>query len=305
MIVRHNANDRHARAHVLRAIATASTAAICVSAHVATVWGFTIDDAYIVLRYADRIAAGRGWTMNDGPWTDGITGPLFGVLLAAARAAGVDGLVAAKTMGAIGAAVAAAITVHAMARRTAGLALSLGTAMIVTGASAYCVWAVGGLETGLAALAVVVAIEGAIARPARRTWIVVGALAVPWLRPECVPVLLAVALVLARSRRDIAAWLALTALGSALLLVAARLAVFGHPLPLSARAKPAELLVGLDYVLRALLATTSGVGIVLAIAAAFGRRDDRVRASAFAALVLTVAIAGGDWMPSWRLLVPA
>jgi hypothetical protein len=52
-------------------------------------WGVTYDDGYITYRYADRLAAGRGLTFNDGERVLGTSAPGYAVLLAGlARIAG-------------------------------------------------------------------------------------------------------------------------------------------------------------------------------------------------------------------------
>ncbi|MBZ0115678.1 MAG: hypothetical protein K8H88_01695, partial [Sandaracinaceae bacterium] len=54
----------------------AALAALGVVIVAALAWPFTIDDAFVTARYAERLARGQGYTMNDGPPTDGVTGPL-------------------------------------------------------------------------------------------------------------------------------------------------------------------------------------------------------------------------------------
>ena len=51
-------------------------------------WGFTYDDGYITYRYADRLAAGRGLTWNDGAAVLGTSAPGYAVVLAAAAKLG-------------------------------------------------------------------------------------------------------------------------------------------------------------------------------------------------------------------------
>ncbi len=65
-------------------------AALAVLVVGAAAWPYTVDDAYIVARYASRIASGDGYTMNDGHATDGVTGPLGLVPGVIASAAGLD-----------------------------------------------------------------------------------------------------------------------------------------------------------------------------------------------------------------------
>src|ERR1044071_1486389 len=63
------------------------------------VWPFAIDDAFIVARYATRIARGASFTFNDGPPTDGVTGPLWLLPLVVGARCGADPLWVAKLVG--------------------------------------------------------------------------------------------------------------------------------------------------------------------------------------------------------------
>jgi hypothetical protein len=84
-----------------------------------------------------------------------------------------------------------------------------------------------------------------------------------------------------------------------------RVLLFGHLLPLAAQAKPAELSAGLAYVARAALVTTGVAGLALAaLAARQGRRGDRWACAILASYLASVAVAGGDWMPGFRLVAP-
>src|SRR5690348_1608071 len=58
----------------------------------------TIEDAYITLRYADNIAAGRGFVYNPGEQVLGTTTPLFTLILALAGRLGVDALTFGKAL---------------------------------------------------------------------------------------------------------------------------------------------------------------------------------------------------------------
>ena len=43
----------------------------------ALAWPYTVDDAFIVARYAHNLAAGLGYAMNAHQPSDGVTGPLW------------------------------------------------------------------------------------------------------------------------------------------------------------------------------------------------------------------------------------
>lgn len=273
-------------------------------------WPFTVDDAFILARYARRIATGAGYTMNDGPPTDGVTGPLgllpalVGELLCGNPVAG------SKVAGILAAALATALVVRHGARDSAARG---GITLVLATAGTLPVWAAGGLETGLATLALTIAglavmVEGELeGHRAAKTGAVLGGavFALAWLRPELALAsgVLLVAL-LARSRFAGGIALALAATGL-LSVLAFRLFLFGSPLPLSAQAKPPDLGHGAHYVFRGLLVALGGGGLAVAwLGAREGQSGERILFGMLAAHLLALVLAGGDWMPGFRLFVP-
>jgi arabinofuranosyltransferase len=66
----------------------------------ATVWRFTVDDAYITLRYSRNVAEGVGPTFNTtGPRAEGYTTFLWMMILSIPHFVGVDAVVVAKLLG--------------------------------------------------------------------------------------------------------------------------------------------------------------------------------------------------------------
>lgn len=244
-------------------------------------WAYTVDDAFLVARYARRLAAGDGWTFVDGPATDGVTGPAWVLPGVVAALVGAPVWLGQKVAGAICALAALAWVVR---RSRAPMAV---TAVLLSQAS-FVAWAVAGLETGAATLAVTIA---AMSRSEHARGAAVAALA--WLRPE----LAAFALVSLVARPSRVAW------GWALLgassVLGFRLLTFGDVVPLAFHAKSGTMADGLSYVGLGVLFTTGIGGVWLA-----ARSRPRGVRVALIAHVLAVAIAGGDWMPGWRLLVP-
>lgn len=59
-----------------------------------------VDDSYIFLRYAENLAAGQGPVFNPGERVEGYTSPLWILILAAARALGMDLVAASQALGA-------------------------------------------------------------------------------------------------------------------------------------------------------------------------------------------------------------
>lgn len=284
----------------------AGLAGSAVGAVGALAWPYAVDDAYVLARYAARIAGGAGYTFIDGPPTDGVTGPL-GLIPAIASAAWLgDPLVGAKVAG-LAAAVGATVWVVLAAGRESrhhgvvtGLLLSLWPLLGI--------WAVAGLETGLATLACTALGWGLVRR---QPWVLgLGIASLAWLRPEASLAAL-LALVVFSSRRGLRASLPAWGLAgaSAIGVVVFRLATFGALLPMSAAAKPPDLAHGLDYAARALVIVWGVFGLVPVWLAA--RSPDaasvlprRELVLLLLAHVVAVVLAGGDWMPGFRLFVP-
>lgn len=269
-------------------------------------WGFTVDDAYIVARYAQHLVDGQGYVMNSGDTpSDGVTGPLWLIPAVLAQAISLDPVVSAKAVGLSCMVLAVFCTVAAARTRSGGRLGAAVTAWLLALQPTLGSWAVGGLETGAATLAVVALWRTSCGRPRPlAAGCAAGALA--WLRPELAPCAAVLLFWLwGRDRRSGLRALAVAA-GCASALVALRLLAFGHPWPLSLAAKPADLASGASYVLRALLVTTGGLGAALpwlSVTGA-GRASDRVLLAALGAHGLSLCLAGGDWMPGFRLLAP-
>lgn len=269
-------------------------------------WPFTVDDAFIVARYATRLAEGHGYTMNDGPATDGITGPLWIIPGWLARTVGLSPIAAAKLVG-LGCTALAVGLVIAMVRRRAVGSRAVWTAAVFLGCSATLgIWSVAGLETGAAVLAVTLALLASVRRP-QPAGVALGlaAAATAWLRPEAVPgVLVLAGAALRRDRRQGAIAIGL-ALAGLVAVVAFRLVEFGTALPLSASAKPSDLGNGAGYVARGAVVAFGVLGLAPAVVAVRQSFSLRVPAALVVTHVAAVLFAGGDWMPGFRLLAPA
>lgn len=267
-------------------------------------WGFTVDDALVSVRYARHLASGAGYRFDVvGPSTDGVTPlPWAFVLAPFAHGDALTTLLRAKCLGlgawlgaaaAWGAAVARAPgAAWAKSLAFAGLALSVPVA-----AHAVC-----GMETALAmALATLASVA---ARPVAAATL---AGLVASLRPE----MGAWALVLAATRgfeRDAAparrALLVALALGPFAACALARIVVFGRAAPLAVLAKPSTADLGLSYAGAAAIVALAPI----AVAAPFALRRAPMPARALALAGLAhfgaVVVVGGDWMPYARLVAP-
>jgi len=268
-------------------------------------WPFTVDDAFITARYAQRIASGRGFTFNDGVPSDGVTGPLWLLPMLIGAWLQIDLPLMAKLAG-LGCCVCSLLAVVRRARaRALGGATSLGALVLLCSSSALWIWSIAGLETGAACLAATLMLLGATrSHPAPLPVGMAGA-ALTWLRPELAPlVLLSLALLLMRAPR-LARVPAVLVVSSAAVLLLLRLHLFGQPLPLSAYAKPPLLQHGVGYVIDSLCAPAALVMLPALLCGAWrGGREERTLAFALFVHGCAVLLAGGDWMASARLFVP-
>ncbi len=279
--------------------------AIAVACPALWMWGFTVDDALISVRYACHIAAGLGWRFNArGPSTDGVTPLVWPLILAPlARADPMVVLARAKMLGLLvsagaGAALGAGIgRCHAAAWW--GRVLALATVALSIPLAAY---SASGMETGLAtALATFAALM--VRRPLAAACVAGLAAA---LRPEmavwaCVLAIGAALASRARSAR-------LTAAGCLSLIpfascAVARAIAWGRPAPLALMAKPGDVAHGLAYAGAACVVTLTPI----LVAAPFAlRASPRALVIVLAALAHlgAIVLVGGDWMPYSRLMVP-
>lgn len=269
---------------------------------VAGAWGFSVDDALISARVASHLALGQGYRFNaTGPIVDAVTPLGWAFLLApVADAAPWRAVTWASAGGALLWVGAAALLGRRCGESCSGLRL-LSLALILAASLPLGAWAVSGMETGLImALGV-----GALSRG---PWGPLFAGAAAALRPELVPWAATLALGDSIARRENVARRAL-ALGIALLpalgVALVRELAFGHPAPLAVFAKPSDFEHGLRYALGALC--LSGPPWLLFAAAPYRALPREHWAIALALAVHGVVLVGvgGDWMPFWRLAMPA
>jgi hypothetical protein len=271
--------------------ASLATCLLLMGASMGFAWQFTVDDAFIAVRYAERLAGGLGYTFFGADASDGVTGPLWLLPLVAAAALGLPVLTVAKASSALASLVAAGWLVCRARRRALGTASAWWVATLCASSLPLAVWSVAGLETGLATLLVSWLVVATLDDARVQAGLAVALLA--WLRPE----LALFAGVLLSWRRNFA-----LALAGALSVLAFRWLMFGHLLPMTASAKPASLANGMGYLVdvlrepRVLL-----LGLLLPLVRG---RSARVLALALAAHAGAVVLAGGDWMPARRLFVP-
>jgi len=275
-------------------------------------WGFTVDDALISVRYARHLADLGAYRFDArGPATDGVT-PLpwpFVLAVLARNVPAWDVLVRAKALGLAcgalgGAAAGAAIGRGGGSRSTKALALVGLAASLPLAAHT-----VSGMETALATLLVTLGATRSTRLPSAALLGLAASL-----RPELLPFVLVLAALgfrAAPGRRHEDAVAMLLAATPFFVCAAARALVFGSFVPLSVSAKPSDATHGLVCLGAGLVVSVGPLAVLAPVAIVRGlgstSKERRLAAASgiavFVHLVVIVAV-GGDWMPYARLFVP-
>lgn len=268
-------------------------------------WGFTVDDALISVRYAHHLVTGYGWRFDVGAAsTDGVT-PLPWPVILAPLARTTDALailVRAKLLGLASWTLTGALLGYCVGRERGAPAWARGAILVSTALSVpLAAHAVSGMETALATCLATWAAIGS-----RRPFVAAlfAGLAAS-LRPELAPWACSLVIGLSlESETSIGRTLAAAAatLMPFTLCAALRAAFWGSPTPLALLAKPSDLSHGAVYVGAGLVVCV--VPILVIAPSALGAPRARVIVVAAASHLAAVVIVGGDWMPYARLLVP-
>ncbi len=201
-------------------VSAVTCAAVALAALSVLAWyhrAFTVDDAFITLRYSMNLARGDGPTWNPGdPPVEGYTTALWMALMALPHLLGLDALSFAKVTGFVAAlaCVGCAAWLAAGLRRSSSLAsrviAAASAVVLVAGSLSMAVHAISGMETTLFAFLLTAffaaLLEWLRRTPTRRTRLVLGAiaLAAALTRPEgnlVVGVAFGVAFLVERARR--------------------------------------------------------------------------------------------------------
>ena len=294
-----------------------------------SVFCVTQDDPYITFRYAANLLAGHGPVFNVGERVEGFTSPLhlFVSVLLLKVAPGTDILFKAKLFS-LGMGLLVLAQTRVLARR-AGLRErpAVLAQLLVALNLNFAISAVNGLETTLYVFWITAALAAFLHEDRRPGLGSAGLLFLALLtRPDALlpfAALLIVRLAAYRRRHQSVGpavrWAAAFLVPS-LVLVAARMAYYGQPLPNTYYAKQVGLRDGLKngahYLMHPLsqgtLHPAMGHGaallfwglVLLGGWARRGRPATPVLLAAAAAEAFFVLRAGGDWMPGWRFMMP-
>ncbi len=277
-------------------------------------WGFALDDAFIIARYATHLAHGQGYRFNpNGPVTDGVTPLPFAPLASLVAGSTVlETMMRLRILGCAAWVLAASCAGYIVARvcnDRSGRFLSLLLFLAMASPAAH---ASSGMETALTALTATLCValstsQGDAAKASVRQFAFLLPLAaVPTLRPEMAGWAATFAILMGETLgRGLV--LALASLVPFACIAATRATVFGTPAPLSVFAKPGVLTQGLAYAVSATLVLALPLAVAAPKALASGQtpRFARAATAAFVVHTLVVVAVGGDWMPLSRLFVPA
>jgi hypothetical protein len=265
---------------------------------VALFWGFTVDDAWVTARVAWRLASGLGYRFNAaGPPVDAVTplGWVYALVPFAGRSPA-EALQFARYSGAVVWILAAAWFGSSARRAGKNPYYVIG----LFAAAPLGAWSSAGMETGfivaLSTLALGESLGAALATAIAAA-----------LRPELIPFCVILALRWIEPKKS--TWARcyaplLLTLGLPIAVAIIRNEAFGRCLPLSALAKPSDVFHGLRY----------GLGVLLFLGPTWLwlgpgwkalNRKERVIALSVVIHLLAIILVGGDWMPLWRLALPA
>jgi hypothetical protein len=282
-------------------------------------WTVSLDDVFISFRYAENLVHGHGLVYNPQERIEGYSNLLYTLLLAPIAALGAPLLAAAKALNLL--AGLGVLLLHAVWPGASGF-VRRTTVLALAGSAGLALWAAIGLETVvyvflLQAATFLLVRSGITGRGLRAAGLCFGLAAVT--RPEGAVFFVPALLVLRRrgvpGRRALPALLLFAA--PVLLQLAFRLLYYGSPLPQTFYTKvgfdPSMSLHGFRYLFVSfVLSYLTPLGLlVLWPRLRAWARGGPVGETAFLfwgmliAAGLFVVGVGWDWMPGYRLLLPA
>lgn len=291
-------------------------------------WSWIVDDAAITFAYVKHLVEGRGLVLHPGHRPEeAYSNTLWLLLLAGAARLGISIPLAAKCLGLASGAAALGLVVHAEARTDASRSAPAYLAVLL--GAPFVVWSSSGLEHGLQAALIALAVTAPALQRRGAEWTIGAALAaLVLLRPETPLLVAAAAATLGLDAwrdpsrpglRRLAALAPVVALPAVVWvgLTIFRVAYFGDPLPNPYYAKAAGAAsfahavnpfgASWRYVLRYLASSGALAVVPLVLLGRFGRQAHpsvRLAAALVLAQLLFVLYASGDWMMESRFIAP-
>jgi len=222
------------RALLLALVGAAAAAAYTAAADVPA---FVGDDGGITLRYAERLAAGKGLSYNDGEHINGSSNPLFTAIVAALLWIGASPATALLACGYAGIAIGAGALVYAFARTTSAASACVAWLALVVNPLVHTLL-FNGLESPLTLLLAMVAVLAVACGGEIACGLAVGALVANKLDGAAAALALVATFAIVERRVPVRA--AAVALAVYAPIVASQLIAFGSPIPNSAATKLIE-----------------------------------------------------------------
>jgi hypothetical protein len=173
-------------------LSTVALPLVLMGLRIRQVWPYTVDDAFILVRYGRNLAAGHGLTFNPG-WqpVEGYSNLVSVLLAAAAETFGVPAIVVLKALGVAAGLLCPAAVWWLVLRSGGSRWAARGAAVAMAAVPGFVFWSVAGLETAPTALLVTLAAAiGLRGRALDDALVVFVMLLVSLMRPEG-PVLMA------------------------------------------------------------------------------------------------------------------
>lgn len=291
--------------------------------HIRRYTDFIIDDTYISLVYVKNLLQGNGLTFN-GTYVAGYSNILWVIGVAILGMLGLDLTLAAKGLGVVCAILVFVILVKLSRRLLKDRVSGLLASALLAASSSFVVWSVSGLESLGFTLLIILSIYLILheEQRVRIRWSVLSLAGLALMRPEGIGLMLILIgmrifiRLLHHGRRAPHRELILASLipcGIYLAFLTWHMIVYGDPLPTTVYAKSGDLAgqiqSGIDYILRAGYQMTALlICLIVLLPVIFIPRHRRLPNSLLVITILAyssfIIIAGGDWMPAYRFLVP-
>ena len=273
-------------------------------------WGYSVDDAFISMRYAKNLADGNGLVYNPGERVEGYSNLAWTLMLAGMHKVSPEPLELVKATGILLGVLALPIIMLLVVEVTGSASAAALVALLVAANQFVAVWLVAGLEGPLFLFALA-ALAWAASKDRKVLFVLAGAL-VCLCRPEGAALVGAIAFwrTVWDSPRKLRLWLFAPLLATAAQLTF-RLSYYGQWVPNTALIKTGggwpQYQQGLQYLISMFDDWSFGLGFPFLCVAVWALWKSRAGMSA---LVLSVTYlmflvySGGDYFAHYRLVVP-
>jgi len=277
-------------------------------------WPFTVDDAFVSFRYARNLVLGNGLVFNIGERVEGYSNFLWVMLTALLGSLGLDIVLASKILGLLAILGTTYLSIRLLRRYTDDPLYAAGLALLLSSSFGIVFYGITGLETLFLALLILAGNCFFVRDDFNVSWASTLCFYLAALtRPEAIlywPVVVLIDLLKHKSfgRKKLLVWASFLVLYAAFLLW--RHYYFGDWLPNTFYAKSPNsppVISSFPDVYRFILNNGSMLFLLFAVVPCFGRFRRSLTILLWAHTLvglLFMVYSGGDWMASYRYLVP-